>query len=58
MNAIFGKLLSIMGWKKLMLMVWAVAYKELAKRAADTQDVEWDDDLVSFMDQVVKTIAA
>lgn len=58
MNAILGKLLAVMGWKKLMLMVWAVAHKELAKRAADTQDVEWDDDAVKFVDDLVKAIAA
>lgn len=58
MNAILAKLLSAMGWKKLLLMVWAVAHKELAKRAANTEDVEWDDDAVKFVDDLVKAIAA
>lgn len=58
MNLILSKLLSAMGWKKLLLMVWAVAHKELAKRAADTKDVEWDDEAVKFADELVKAIAA
>lgn len=58
MNVILQKLLSVMGWKKIMLMIWAVAYKELKKRVEDTQDVEWDDDALAFADQLVKAIAA
>lgn len=56
MGAILSKILGVMGWKKVMLMAWAVAHKELAKRAADTEDREWDDDLVAFADEFVKAI--
>lgn len=58
MNPVIGKILAMLGWKKLIRIGWDMAYPELKKRAESTKDKEWDDELLNVANEIVKVIVA
>jgi hypothetical protein len=57
MNVIISKLLSVLGWQRLLQMVWNAIQDDL-KRAAEKTETKIDDNLVVFMDEVIMVIVS
>lgn len=57
MNLIIEKLLKVLGWQKLILMVWKAA-KPLASEAAKKTETQFDDNFVEFVDEIIQAMTA
>jgi hypothetical protein len=55
MDIIIKKLLSVLGWQKLLLMVWHAVQPDLQAHAEKT-DTKIDDNVVKFLDEIVNAI--
>jgi hypothetical protein len=55
MNAVIMSALKILGWQKLLKMVWSAVQPELKKAAAKTETA-FDDGLVSIMDELIGVV--
>lgn len=56
MNIILAKLLKVVGWQKLLLMVWNAVQDDLKAHAAKTEN-KVDDNIIMVADELIKVIA-
>lgn len=57
MNLIIAKLLKVLGWQKLLRMVWEAVQDDLKKAAAKTE-TSFDDKAVDFADMIIDVIVS
>lgn len=58
MSVVLQKIMAVLGWKRVIRMAWGVAYKELQKRVEDTTDMEWDDEALKVVNELIMTVTA
>lgn len=56
MNIVIAKLMKVIGWQKLLLMVWNAVQDDLKAHAAKTEN-KVDDNVIMIVDELVKVIA-
>lgn len=57
MNVIILKLLKVLGWQKLLKMVWNAVRDDLEKAAGKTES-KIDDNLIKFADEIIGVIVS
>ena len=57
MNIVIEKLFKVLGWQRLVLMVWNAA-KPAAMEAAKKTETKFDDNVVELVDELVHAITA
>lgn len=55
MGMIISKLLKVLGWQKLLMMVWNAVQEDLKKAAAKTE-TQFDDKMIEFADTIIEVI--
>lgn len=55
MNVIIAKLLSVLGWQKMLLMVWNASYPSMQKASAKTE-TEFDDNFLKVVNELIIVI--
>jgi len=56
MTTLIKKLISIIGWKKLVSKIWQIAYAELKKLAKKSKNTDLDDKILEFINEILTAL--